>query len=555
MPDNSFDDDDDLVYAGSFVFCREHGCEFCNECFCDHRLTNNVQIMDELQAAFPSYSEAQFMDRPTISYVYDKGVERTPRKLLGSLKCECKKHHVLDCSTCFDWAAVAVEKIKLQAKQKNSKVIPIDISREEKVDFLRSMGLDLSPATRLPQDALEKKFRNAIDACQSFATLIPKLPFDPSTLPVWSKQTCKKPLLEVVNRGNIREAYATLQAKMQGKFSAWDLYENVFMDIRQTIMTLGNNIDNGRKTTIIQDQESKCAICMRVVDVRMLNEDTPVMIVLYRRGARDSPSFDTVKWVQEVMMTQQPLGGQIRATPEEQKLLLAVLNANARRLSPDYSVKRHSSGTEAPFALSFLLPIGPINQRDMGNLTHHTGCVVCGQKTRSKCSRCLAMEYCGAECQRAHWKEHKPTCNSLQGGEWIELVFSMNTPEMRSVAAQGGEMAFWNSMASGRAKDILNYKPLETEPAFPPNLHAQNPFLIKIQRGMHPGLPPMMIYDRTRTFQVFLCHETDSNGYGKTAAQMHTGQSGLKIYRWAKRTGENRLSVCLNRAPPKDPLW
>ncbi|KAJ3816616.1 hypothetical protein F5880DRAFT_1606169, partial [Lentinula raphanica] len=485
MPDNSFDDDDDLVYAGSFVFCREHGCEFCNECFCDHRLTNNVQIMDELQAAFPSYSEAQFMDRPTISYVYDKGVERTPRKLMGSLKCECKKHHVLDCSTCFDWAAVAVEKIKLQAKQKNSKVIPIDISREEKVDFLRSMGLDLSPATRLPQDALEKKFRNAIDACQSFATLIPKLPFDPSTLPVWSTKTCKKPLLEVVNRGNIREAYATLQAKMQGKFSAWDLYENAFMDIRQTIMTLGNNIDNGRKTTIIQDQESKCAICMRVrffrcslcwlclthdskvVDVRMLNEDTPVMIVLYRRGARDSPSFDTVKWVQEVMMTQKPLGGQIRATPEEQKLLLAVLNANARRLSPDYSVKRHSSGTEAPFALS-----------------------------RQEANALDVLLWNIAELVK-----HKPTCNSLQGGEWIEMVFSMNTPEMRSVAAQGGEMAFWNSMASGPAKDILNYKPLETEPAFPPNLHAQNPFLIKIQRGMAPGLPPMMIYDRTRTFQ------------------------------------------------------
>ncbi|KAJ3778996.1 hypothetical protein FB446DRAFT_657227, partial [Lentinula raphanica] len=177
------------------------------------------------------------------------------------------------------------------------------------------------------------------------------------------------------------------------------------MDIRQMIMTLSNNIDNGRKTTIIQDQEGKCTICMHFFHYslcllfRMLNDNSPVLIVLYRRGTHDSPSFDTVKWVQEVMMTQEPLGGRFRATPEEQKLLLAVLNVNARRISPDYfvQVKRHSSGTEAPLALSFLLPIGPINQRDMGNLTHHNSCVVVDrrQEANGLWSRCLARKYCG----------------------------------------------------------------------------------------------------------------------------------------------------------------
>ncbi|KAJ3819436.1 hypothetical protein F5880DRAFT_1677314 [Lentinula raphanica] len=234
------------------------------------------------------------------------------------------------------------------------------------------------------------------------------------------------------------------------------------------IMTLSNNIDNGRKRTIIQDQEGKCTICFGGVSQKTSEPGT--FFLMYRRGTHDSPSFNTVKWVQEVMMTQEPLGGRFRATPEEQKLLLAVLNVNARRISRDYfvQVKQHLSGTEAPLALSFLLPIGPINQlvllwteckkqMDYG-LSAWLGNIV----------ELSLIPPEQIECQRPHWKEHKPTCNSLQGGEWIEL---------------GAKMAFWNSMASGPAKNILNYKPLKTEPAFLPNLHAQNPFLTRYKEG------------------------------------------------------------------------
>lgn len=31
-----------------------------------------------------------------------------------------------------------------------------------------------------------------------------------------------------------------------------------------------------------------------------------------------------------------------------------------------------------------------------------------------KCARCEQVHYCAAECQRAHWKEHKSTCASHQ---------------------------------------------------------------------------------------------------------------------------------------------
>ncbi|KAJ3762349.1 hypothetical protein EV360DRAFT_92524 [Lentinula raphanica] len=256
--------------------------------------------------------------------------------------------------------------------------------------MLVGIGSNLSPSTRLPQDALENKFCIAIDASQSFSTLIPKPPFDPLTVSPWSKTTCMSPLLDLVRRGCMREMYAQLQANMQGKQSAWDLYKNPFMDIRQTMRTIADNLDQRYKTNLVQDKKSKSAICIRFVKVRMIIDDTPVMMVLYRHGTRDSPSFENVKWVQQVMGA--PLR-QIVATAEEQKLLLAILNANDQRLFSTYF---------CAFALSFLLPVGPINQYHMGKSTHSCGCVVCGKKTNGKRSRCRAMEYCGVECQRAH---------------------------------------------------------------------------------------------------------------------------------------------------------
>ena len=50
-------------------------------------------------------------------------------------------------------------------------------------------------------------------------------------------------------------------------------------------------------------------------------------------------------------------------------------------------------------------------------------CAQCGQfnTTLSKCSRCEVERYCGAECQRAHWKVHKKVCVPLATVEVEEV--------------------------------------------------------------------------------------------------------------------------------------
>lgn len=37
-------------------------------------------------------------------------------------------------------------------------------------------------------------------------------------------------------------------------------------------------------------------------------------------------------------------------------------------------------------------------------------CIVCGQPGQAQCSRCHAVDYCGADCQRNDWKSHKAVC-------------------------------------------------------------------------------------------------------------------------------------------------
>lgn len=143
-------------------------------------------------------------------------------------------------------------------------------------------------------------------------------------------------------------------------------------------------------------------------------------------------------------------------------------------------------------------------------------------------------------------------CNSLKGGDWVDITFSMMSAEIRRCAAMGQKLYLFsaNNMSSNITEDAKTTYDTDNPPPIPPNIHGDNPFLIKMQKGSS-----ILIYDRQRSIEAYLCPDVDLNGYEKTMAQMHTGPRGLKVYRWAKRTGETRLSVCLNKGPAKDPLW
>ena len=48
-------------------------------------------------------------------------------------------------------------------------------------------------------------------------------------------------------------------------------------------------------------------------------------------------------------------------------------------------------------------------------------CASCGATSKLKsCSACKSVWYCGAECQRQHWKEHKVACKQAQAEKFSE---------------------------------------------------------------------------------------------------------------------------------------
>ncbi|EEB96698.1 hypothetical protein MPER_04124, partial [Moniliophthora perniciosa FA553] len=257
------------------------------------------------------------------------------------------------------------------------------------------MGIEIPPSTRLPESAVEHKLQKAIDATQYLKKVLPDAsatPINPKSFPLWSKATNPKSIYESTRRGNIAEALQNTKARLAGT-TAFPLYESAFIDVRQTIMSLAKNMDNGFDRAIMQDKDHNVAICIRVVEVRKVAEGVPMLVVLCGRGARDTPIMTTVAWVQEMIDSSRQLP-QITATPEEQDLFLSILNVNSRRLASSYKPSRKKS--EQKFMLSFLLPMGPLSQEDLGKLTSNaSGCIICGNKTTSKCSQCLSVEYCG----------------------------------------------------------------------------------------------------------------------------------------------------------------
>ena len=83
----------------------------------------------------------------------------------------------------------------------------------------------------------------------------------------------------------------------------------------------------------------------------------------------------------------------INATLPEHQLLLRLLKQNSKRLITSYTPPRHDP-TEEPFTLSFLLPVGPLGEKEMGLFNKNDGCSVCGEPAKRTCSRCMAIRYC-----------------------------------------------------------------------------------------------------------------------------------------------------------------
>ncbi|KAJ7086414.1 hypothetical protein B0H15DRAFT_986576 [Mycena belliarum] len=468
-----------------------------------------------------------------------------PQKLISA---DCGSHHI---------RSGPFGKSKLSSLNLSPFVIGGMLPRDEILGLLSSMGVELPRKTKLPDAELDKRLSKALDSAQYLTRVIPTLPLDPSSYPSWFRDKSNKPVLDAIRRHNIGEATMIYESKMKGIDNPVPLYTNAFMDVRQTLMSIGNACDSGMNPIVLQDPGQSSGICMRVLEVKQFDAQTPILIVVFRHDLAGALSPASFQWLSSYVTSDTPTAmANITATMQEQHLLLRLLRQNSKRLPVSYKPKR--AATETSFTLSFLLPVGPLGAQDVAKYNTNNGCAVCGDPAKQKCSRCGAVRYCDAACQKEDWKSHRPLCASWQGAKWQGLTFALEQPGTYALRFS----RYDNVQHDDVQKRLERAKEKQGPPA---NTHGMTPFIVKVQINSSQAHGPahplfstsardngsnFLIYDQRRTLDVMVLRASDAAQFSAVADVVRAkGERGLKMFCWAIRTGEWTIDICLDRHP------
>jgi len=143
----------------------------------------------------------------------------------------------------------------------------MDPVRQDLLDQLAAIGVVLPNGTKMPNDALEKRLGQALDASQTFTDIITFLPFDPTGLNTWSSSTHSGSLIQSVQRGNLIEA---LRNAASGEMARGQTVVNhhkagnAFIEVRQCMLQFAKHWEDGISVFVLQDEAQESGIFLRV---------------------------------------------------------------------------------------------------------------------------------------------------------------------------------------------------------------------------------------------------------------------------------------------------
>ncbi|KAG6909519.1 hypothetical protein DXG01_017076 [Tephrocybe rancida] len=221
----------------------------------------------------------------------------------------------------------------------------VEIQRPEVLILLDCMGVNLAKNTKIPDDALNKRFGQTLDGAQRFADLLaPITPVNPSSLSKWKSTDV---LLKAVSRLNMAEAYQNMiSGRNRVAAPTSTSQEDTFTEVRQVLMGIANHYQQGHKTFVMNDNEGLWCIIARVVDVHIVpsTKDVPIFSILYKVVHRPSNMGLNTHLGQIFGKTVVS----ISTTQLERKYLLKLFAMNTRRLFSDYKPRRERhEGTTA----------------------------------------------------------------------------------------------------------------------------------------------------------------------------------------------------------------
>ncbi|VDB84560.1 unnamed protein product [Peniophora sp. CBMAI 1063] len=412
------------------------------------------------------------------------------------------------------------------------------------------MGVDLN-WTDMPASKLDEK----LDAALTFSQGVPgaEYPVDPSNLSEWTDT--KESLVQAFPKGKEPEDLTILRLLFFGGIPSALNPMRAFSDVQRTVKEIAQNYVNGHEYSYGVDKNARSAIHFRVLGVYNFNGSPLIALAYDADNSRKLHKTD--KFINARVKAGAREIARINCTLAEQALLKRVLHFNSKRVAKSYLPPL--APEEDRYALSIFLPLEELKQEQLGVLMANDGCHMCwGPANPGRyCKTCNAVKYCGRSCHRAHQKVHKHFDERMKGGTWTDATFNFDP------ALDGGRML-------ADSPDRVNDIGASRQPSLsPPNLHGDNATLIKIQRP--PSAPindtdseisedddlRLLIHDRFRTFKGYVSKK-DNLEFWEAAIKL-LPEPGLKneagVYRFAKRTGDWRLSACLDREPLGGPMW
>jgi hypothetical protein len=140
--------------------------------------------------------------------------------------------------------------------------VDMDLTREDILFLLSTLGLTLPKETKMDKNALEKRLSQALDASQSFETLIKSTTVKPTKFPLWKTSGCSQTLTAALSRVNVLEACRNAGVENTPDFLRGMLHgnevatfeEKLFLEVRQCLLGFGRHWLEGQKTFVLQDK-------------------------------------------------------------------------------------------------------------------------------------------------------------------------------------------------------------------------------------------------------------------------------------------------------------
>ncbi|KAF9445847.1 hypothetical protein P691DRAFT_777273 [Macrolepiota fuliginosa MF-IS2] len=290
------------------------------------------------------------------------------------------------------------------------------LTRDQFIRILNGMNIELPLDTKFEPKKLQQRLHKALDAAQRFRTIFPNNAVNPANYPLWKP---RRPLYPVFQRNMKPGSHWATDPRGEMSTSEMPLPrdpvvepEIVFNKVVDTIDDISEDWDTESRhlSIMLRDCDSSRAVFVRVFSVHEIDVDTPLMFLGYMVIERlEQRDYDEI------------LAGYLEPGEAmlmyflktiEQDMFLQLLSLNLKHISPTAQPPRQAQNPR--FQLSFFMPITKIAQPDVARLAKNTGCVVCGRNTTGKCMTCLAVQYCGKDCQRKHWKAHKNLCRPTE---------------------------------------------------------------------------------------------------------------------------------------------